>query len=372
MLNEIKEFEQYSFNLDAPIDKANCRLKYAKLTENLSGRERAMTIVARWYIFKDYAEGKTFNENNVKNFLASWCGFDDESKKPEYPNLDKWFIRYIRNAFFNNCVNECINEFQAKNLLNTEVYEILKTLSADVEIDVIKRKCSEIMQIKEFEKSTNLKKLNKTKECLVYASSNSARSPKNLFFQTMFPEKAKTDNDFKVIYFDRIIANALQMGKLQQYYLFCDIDPFERGIIAKARNNGMHTLKLLPNDKDLLLKITAYYLLQKKNLIHGQDFVFFNKTDLINWLVAADPKLESKELKKYILSDSLDTLISTMNLKEKNLKDMNYTKLHLHYEWIKHFKIVNSWDIDKPENQGCIFYSDFGSGFLLQKGKRYS
>ena len=372
MLNEIREFEQYSFNLDAPIDKANCRLKYAKLTDELSGRERAMTVVARWYIFKDDPEGKTFNENNVKNFLVSWCGFDNESKKPEYPNLDKWFIRYIRNAFFNYHVNECINEFQAKNLLNTEVYKILKSLSVNLEIDVIKRKCFEIMQIKEFEKNSNLKKLYKAKECLVYASSDSARSPKNLFFQTMFPEKAKTDNDFRVIYYDRIIANALQMGKLQQYYLFCDIDPFERRIIAKARNNGTHTLKLLPNDKDFLLKITAYYLLQKKNLIHGQNFVFFNKTDLINWLVPADPKLDKDKLKKYILTDSSDTLISTMNFKENNSKGMNYTKLKLDYEWIKHFKIVNSQDIDKPENQGGIFYSDFGSSALLQKGKRYS
>ena len=371
MLNENKEFEQYSFNLDAPINKGNCRLKYATLTQSLSGRERAMIIVARWYIFENEPERKAFNEDDVKSFLASWCGFNDDSNNVEYKHLDKWFIRYIRNAFLKGCLEECIVEYTTKNHMKTEVYKLLKTISADDEIGVLERKCNEIEhQIGEFEKNSNLAKLNKVKECLSYVYSNSPKSPKNIFSNTMFPKEPKTDNDFKNTYYDRIIANALHSGRLEQYYLVCDIDPFKNNnIVAKARNNGTATPKLLPNDKDLLLKITAYYLLQKKNLIHGQEFVLFNKTDLINWLVASDPKLDNDNLKKYILFNTLDTLIITKSLTVDKNKKPNITKLKLHSDWVKHFKIVKSYDIDKLENRGLIIYSDLGSGFLLEAGK---
>ena len=49
MLNEIKEFEQYT---ERPVSEGKGRLKYVTLLkEKLAGIERAMTVIARHYIF---------------------------------------------------------------------------------------------------------------------------------------------------------------------------------------------------------------------------------------------------------------------------------------------------------------------------------
>ena len=88
------------------------------------------------------------------------------------------------------------------------------------------------------------------------------------------------------------------MGKLEQYYLVCDCNPFEATTIKKnttesntndkkkkgknADAGEEHLLDPGNNDKDLILKATACYLLQKR--FTEQKYVVLNKTDLANWM----------------------------------------------------------------------------------------
>ena len=75
MLNELLEFEQYTYDLTAEMPVI--RLKHKTICNSLSGTARAMTIIARW---------SYYNQNNsiaqVKNDLQAWCG-DPRGKSEE-------------------------------------------------------------------------------------------------------------------------------------------------------------------------------------------------------------------------------------------------------------------------------------------------
>ena len=119
---------------------------------------------------------------------------------------------------------------------------------------------------------------------------------------------------------------------------------------------------MLDSDKDLILRITALYLLQKLNT--DQEYVYFNQTDLANWLLKkADP--DKFELKKYKLTTDDESIFNIVTV------NGNVTKLKIHPKWTEMFKLVEADDIDKPENRGLIFYSDPGCGYYLQRNHRY-
>ena len=93
MLNEIGEYEQYTLSLEKLLNYKNRRLKYCNIKNNFSGLERVMTIIARHFIF-DTPIG--FDENELREILKAWCGFNHEAKTilPEY--FYGWLNNYIK------------------------------------------------------------------------------------------------------------------------------------------------------------------------------------------------------------------------------------------------------------------------------------
>ena len=98
MLNEILEFEQYT---KRPITEGKGRLKYVTLLkEKLGGIERAMTVIARHYIF-DGKSGNKFNaeeEEKVREILKAWCGFNTAVEVDE----KDWLKNYIKDILIMN------------------------------------------------------------------------------------------------------------------------------------------------------------------------------------------------------------------------------------------------------------------------------
>lgn len=88
-------------------------------------------------------------------------------------------------------------------------------------------------------------------KALVKLADRNKNFSKNLFGDL----NAKGDIPFRAITYDKIIANALFAGKLRRYYLSCDSELFNTKKILKGSKN------LLESDKDMILKITAKYLL---------------------------------------------------------------------------------------------------------------
>ena len=471
MLDEIKEFEQYTFDLNdektyaAPLKKSDCRLKKTPLIKDFSGITRALTIIARYYMFNKN-NSNVFNVKDVdyiKEVLRAWCGFQTKEYIPE---IDGWLNLYIRKAAFYNPAKTCVEEFiKTKVTLQNQLSEYEnkkaeikkqrpklgdKNLALAVKekypelIDaiifdklekifpetVLKKENNEDFPIKEKAEAialkTTMSELEKKKEKLseiekeieknykvtlskldnlknlttritdvmkiidvLIKLSNKAKYYNKSFYCSNFKNKPY---DLNTITLDRIIANAFTMGPLEQYYLVCDGNPFESITVKKntteanTRNkkkktknadaNEMHLLDPGNNDKDLILKATASYLLQKR--FTDQEYVVFNKTDLANWMWQKG-KADNFNLFMYKLDtgnspndctaiiakrrapEKLEPLFNLVILgadKKQGKKGTSRVKLKVHPDWIKLFRLVRIQDIMKSENKNALYFSD--------------
>ena len=366
MLNELKEFEQYTMGVDAFKNPADRRLKYGTFVKKpLSGLERAMTIIARWYIFKNDNAVQNFNEDDVKEVLKAWCGFEIKKDVLGDSPVNGWLNRYIRCLFLQEalCVfNKKIDSLPLDTSGRTELMEALKEININ---DDAGKLCDNNVILEQTVKNlfdpeiAKAIKNNLSEIKLIVNLLDKLNNKNKYFSRSVYSIDYKKDNDYKAITYERIIANAFHLGKLKQYYLLCITDPFEKDFIKKQTKTKT---KMLDSDKDLILRITALYLLQKLNTV--QEYVYFNQTDLANWLLKkADP--DKFELKKYKFTTVDEPIFNIVTI------NGNVTKLKIHSKWVEMFKLVEADDIDKPENRGLIFYSDEGSGYYLQRNHRY-
>lgn len=372
MLNEIKEFEQYTLPFDASVTRDRCRLKFFKFIKgNFSGLERAMTVFARGYIFN---KNQPFNETNTKEALKAWCGFAFEEDTPDTKQIKGWLQRYIIHLIF-----LFIEDFrsQTSTIFNNNLLGKLDRLRQDFVTDGVfydsEKKPDVLEQLEnEIKARVELKKLHDRPgqiwECI--KALDKLKHKSELFTRGLYFVDSEKGDSKKEISFEAIIADALFKGELKRYYLVSDIDPFMQGMVVKYTGNRIQQINSASiknkdnNDKDKILKVTAAFLLQQQGT--EREYVYFNQTDTGNWLVEAKPDLGNKYLQKYKLRTLNEDMFSFDTVKG------NISKLRIHPEWGKHFKLVRDCDIDNPENKGLIFYSDFGSYSYLQVGKRYS
>lgn len=366
MLNEFQEFQQYVMPMEFLTEPSTRRLKYATLSKGpLSGLERAMTTIARWFIFKDNDTINNFDEDSVKEALKAWCGFEHNSNIAGIELLNGWFNRYIRQLFLKEALEDCnakLNSVLGAISTNNILTDILKNISADDTIMALTESKKLLEDAEKEIKQTVTEKIIKNdlaKIKHVISILNALENKSRQFNKSVYSSNCMVKNDYKAITYERIIANAFHFGKLEQFYLLCDTYPFELELIRKQTKTKT---KIKDSDQDLILKATALYLLQKQ--YSDQEYVYFNQADLANWLLKkADP--DKFELNKYWLIAPDEPLFDTITI------NGNITKLKIHPKWTEKFKIVRSCDIDKPENQGRIFYSDPGCSDFLQCNEKY-
>jgi len=317
LLNEIGEYEQYILPPEKIAVSENLRLKYYTLIKKeLSGLERAMTIIARHFIF-DTPVG--FNEDELREILKAWCGFKHEAKTSLPEHFDGLLICYISHfqplpvaKDFNSAYDDVPEEIKS----NTDkIKNVLKTLQK-------------------------------------------LRNKDNLFKNNYFDSlTSKDDNLFRAITYDKIIANALLMGKLRRYYLVCDEEPFMEKKVLKKDGRKF-------SEEDIVLKMTAEYLLSNRN--HKQEFIVTNNADMINWLLSSTKSEDlSKKRESYILAETNEKIFETRKVGK------NVIKVKVNPEWVRHFRLIEDGSDDLDAKLGRIFFSDAGSSELLRKNVRY-
>ena len=399
MLNEILEFEQYT---KKPVTEGKGRLKYVTLLkEKLAGIERAMTVIARHYIF-DGQPGNEFNEEKeekVREILKAWCGFNSTAVVDE----KDWLKNYIKEVFLEAAVKRCKETIKNATIEEGERKKMLDLLNIDnllADIPLFKseektekddapgitntnnnkNKRISIRNVEELKRLLkNYAELNKNTsndinmihfaiQALYFLSFKNQAFSHKLFY----PETTKTDNDLKAITYERIIANALELGELKNYCLVCEKDLFEEGLVSKKTPKKQNTTPIHPEDgskkdkdshkhaRDLILKITASYLLQKKYT--EQEHVYFNQADIKNWLVLEKVEIGSKALSVFRFGKEKDpTPIFTVTTIANNV-----TKIKAHPEWIKNFWLVEAKNVNNLM-PGRIYYEDQGANECFKR-----
>ena len=339
MLNELKEYEQYTFSLpkislkDAMnnFDKAlstydkcsetfekSMRLKYSTLIDkgaknyNVSAFVRALTIIARKEYYSESASADI-----VKSRLKDW---------------------------FNNWLNPYLCLLLARNykekVYNPEsVQTLLKELGEDI-------------------------------------SSKIANYAKPIFKYDIVDDTK--GNNFRKECYDSILSSAYYSGPLKKYYLVCDSDE-----IVDFEFSTNKATKLV--SKDLALKVTASYLLSKNNKKDceilskeylNSNYVFINKSDIANWTPKRD-KIDKFNLFAsnkdclYIFDGApIFTEVAVSGDKKSNKAA---SKLCISENWISHFDLVEERDFDswRRNNPNDSFYSDFGSNEPLRLNVEY-
>ena len=212
---------------------------------------------------------------------------------------------------------------------------------------------------------------------------------KNQFSRGVFTYYPGNDNDYKAITYESVIANALTMDKLDNYYLIICRNPFNN-IFIKTKKKIKN---LNDSQKDFLLKAIAVYLLQKRYT--DQSYVYFNKTDLANW---TGKRSDSIHLENYLIKregNTPESKSSDKTVKDTNTIDMeplfdkisvgvegdkeikqgtNVTKLKIDPDWLKAygFAIIKQCEldrIDKAKYPEFVVYEDEGSGKVLKEIK---
>lgn len=344
MLNEIGEYEQYILSPEEIATCKNRRLKhYTLIKKDSGGLERVMTIIARHFIF-DTPVGS--NEDELREILKAWCGFNHEAKTDLPEHFDGWLNRYIHILLFEK-IQSCLDNEKFPN----ELKSVIKTILSDQNFGV-----------KEF--LAVLKDFNSIYGDVPSKIKDAIRQIKNLLEALdELPNKNRTfsrnlfDNDkYRAITYDKVIANAFLAGKLRRYYLACDEDLFETNRILKTDGK-----KFSAKDKDMVLKMTAEYFLQSRNTT--QEFIVTNNADMTNWLLGAVKSEElSKKRKIYMLTETNEEIFET-----STIAGINVIKVKLNPEWAKHFRLIEDGSTDLDAKWGRIFFSDTGSSEFLKE-----
>ena len=328
MLNELREYQQYTFNIEKDTEERKfSRLNHRQLCNSLSGIERAMTIIARYFYYnywKTEAPGdkqptKKEKIDLVHSSLAAWCGLMNKGEvcPPKAKHIENWLPKYIE--------------------------EVLKK-DAEGNEQSIKRLQESLEKLKN-------KKTEFSKHMMIdYVSDQ---------------EATKYHNDVKKITYESIIANAINAGELTNRVLLSKQNPFDRIIKEKGKLDGS---ELDEGKKDRIIKIICAFLLNRTNF--EQRYAVVNRADVANWC-KDNPKMDKDDY-NFLYKDSTKEI--NMPLFERRLVGNNILKIFVEPELLNwcDFKICGDveGEIDKLREQGYIYvFRDEGSGIALLPSK---
>ena len=340
------------------------RLKYFTLIKReFSGLERAMTIVARHFLFEGGEEAR-LEEAELKEILKAWCGFKNAAETPLPSHFNGWLVNYIRRTFLDDKIKSCREKL---SLLESEdlremLNDLFNKISAQESgVEIVKH----LAALESFKANhgADLKKIGYEPtqiaallKALIKLSDKNKNFSKNLFGSLT----AAGDIPFRAITYDRIIANALLAGKLRRYYLTCDEELFQTKKILKGSK------KLSATDEDMVLKMTAEYLLQRQYT--SQEFTETNDSNIMNWVTGAR-KPENFDRESYVLAETSENIFE---VRKVNLSGINALKIKLNPHWVNHFRLIEDGTEGTDSILERIFFSDAGSSEPLRRGVKYS
>ncbi|BCR35183.1 hypothetical protein [Mariniplasma anaerobium] len=263
MLNEFKEYDDYTKDLILNVDVKNPEFKSGEIYGRLllesitkrSGIDRALTIIARRFIFhdeKDIRKLNTLEESEllnriklVENYLIAWC-----SNHKIESDLPKELIGVSGNGRYYDYMQE------ARDAFNNLIARITNKELEDTKINLK----NYMLTAKSIEKS------------IVYWNDVYLTGLIKNKFYSIHGMKNKYDN--KIVTLDLIIANAIQDGPLKNHYVYFPISIFNKLIDAFEVTHRKYIT-------DFLLTC-AYYLVKKEN--SENDYLVINDAHMSNWL----------------------------------------------------------------------------------------
>ena len=327
MLNEIIEAEGYLFDPDGSCEYQSLNTKlFCGKKGDLNGLDRAMTTVARYFLFEDGVEGEQAVAR-AGAALRMWCGLMPDTLEgaleeeriylmARYPWIDRWLPRILK------------KEGAMKNGPNSDIVE------------------------------KALKKLEKRRKSFTYATL----------------ARAKANNDFKLLSYEKAIANALiAWGPLKKYYLVCE-DPEWFAKICKKRGSKKYA-KPMEKDEDKVVKLIAAYVLEtnrNKKRAASAGFESINLNAVAAWLgmntkfTSANYTVfscEERELFEFELGRSGNTI-----------------KVRPEAAWFEScgWALIDASDGDDAldaylaEHPDAVFYSSAGGSKALARNERYT
>ena len=416
MLNEIREFEQYTYPLDT--EHPSIRLKHKNICNELSGTARAMTIIARKSIFDHDGPDRI---GRAKNDLQVWCG--DPKGKPEKASdgiVFSWLPDYIVKHLGEEKALKFEDYLETETGLKafprfSEVCSLFKDIHDNFNIDTYREKdsrkelmdkakklslyCKELGEPKDPGDKSRKDKPQRDKTSKAYApvyrilkalNTLNGRYGRQGYNKKIFDAKMDRSekNDFKKITYDKIIADAVVQGPLARYYLVCEKENFsdiEYVTITKdkitkeikitrsepfrerKKKKGKYEWSVPTKNKaDLIMKSVAAFLLEQRFRNTADSYagpVPINKTDIANWLAGSTgtEAINQFEIngKKLFSSEEIDNVVA----------------VDIDNEWMKScgWKVIPENELDQylSEHQDAVFFSDPGAGEFLQKNVRY-
>ncbi len=318
MLNEKKEYEEYSFDLENEYEsKKNMkrlRLKNATIVKGaLAGLRRPLTIIARKFIFEVFQESGESINNIIyltKLVLELWC------RDVEYKDIDK-VIREEEDELGTETKGGAGDEYRQGRI---EGFETLKKKYKPFVENLVGWMPAYLRRFKESKGGSSGKAEKDNKE-----NGNDDKIEK-LITKLMYGRRKalytvshenSSRNDYNQVTFEKAVADALEAGPLRDLCLVCYLDKDQNFNINHAVNNKENAMngKFLKCTKkkdyesgkglfseveidlgnsrnrsnlDIILKFTAAYLLSDGKRKDGYRDV--KQSDIINWAVTAFKK----------------------------------------------------------------------------------
>ena len=396
MLNEKKEFEQYTYPLE--VERPDTRLKHKTLCNELSGTARAMTIIARKCYFGHECPDRI---GYTQNTLQVWCG-DPKGKPQEVSEgiVFGWLPEYMVKILGENkaiAFEDYLMEEPGLNALPRyqEICAMFRDVHEHFNMDSFRDKGQQKAMVnnakllyllcKELgaDQKQRLKTVNKYAS--VYRILNALNALQGRYGSRGYNRRMYNSNpdrneknDYKKIMYEKIIADAITAGPLRRYYLVCEHDGFsEISFRSKKKTGYPFKEKKAGSGKnewsapvmakaDLIMKTVSAFLLEQefRNSNHLYEGVVpVNLTDISNWLAGSSG------------TSSLDSFyIDSRPLFVSEAID-NVASIGIDPQWMSlcGWKIVLEKELDKylGDHPDASFYSDYGAGRYLEKNVRY-
>ena len=304
MLNEFLEFKAYVTNPTSPMPRVQPYLLTDHFNEsaNLIGIEHIMTVIARAFIFSEekITQGEVISQQVVDDtieLLHRWTGFADIENRKRTPNdrVDKWMERH-------SVTDGWLKKYWMFQFDNKKGKKE-KTVSKQELWDTLEKKWNE--------------RLN-----------------------------SGMDYSANTISYNNIIANALEIGPLQNRYFVVRKDwiPKEKKVKAEQRFKYLTDKSSRQETSDMkIMKIIASYLLHLKLHPEGQKEVWITNGELASWYGMDDSNNGTKALYPKDASWKGKPIYTLYKVREK------YTKVVIDQEYLEtfDFKIIDIEDAEQ-------------------------
>ena len=371
MLDEILEYQQYTFDIDNS-DARVQRLKRSTLiclndkVIALTGLNRVLTIIARHFLFEVYNGDERLKEKTI-DALKSWLGHKvpDDSASVEAHRLYRWLSAYVEKVLLSESI-EKLEGFISSRGLSTEDEAELRTIIRQLSdqrpqnekvalADRLKDMCTKLRVIPG---NDHVEKSVLKAEKFLY------QLPNRRSFNTSGYDDFGEANTVNAITYDRILGNARRAGRLTRYYLACD-----RSLIGNVKNKSGRKLK--DTDRDIVLKMTACCMMElsKKGTkeVYETKSISITEADFVNWIINAKCEKDKQESFYY----NGEMLFEDPNAGPSTEKKHSNTKwLRLNRQWLKDsgFEILSDssetdvvMDFLRSHPQGSVFIDNGSS-----------